>query len=206
MKGLAGGMNLPAHIVDQILEYSTRYSDSHTGHWDCDAIRQIAFDPFILEVTKQYLGTEPVVHSSYVYWSNPHKQAAPYPEKFHYDVADFKSLCVYFYITDVDEDSGAHVAVEGTHRRKNIFQLMNPFMPDDTAATKYGSRVRVFTGPRGTGFFEDQVCLHKRLIPKRRRLALIVNYTLQRQAEDFDTAVKQNIATKTPAPAAVATV
>ena len=192
-KGLSKEMRVPQSLVDEIVEYSHKYSYACTGQWECDAIRRLHHDPFIVDVVKEYFGgAEPIAHSTCLFWTYPHNHAADYPERFHYDVSDYKGLVVYVYLTGVDENCGAHVAVEGTHIRKTLLQRLNPFMKDEAAQAKYGSRIRVFTGPAGTAFFEDQLCLHKRLIAKQSRLALILNYTLQRPAQSYDVSARQN--------------
>ena len=181
--GLAPGMVLPPSSVQAIFDYSQTHAESFTGHVDCEAIRQIAFDPFILDVAKGYLGGEPVFFGSIMSWTSPNLTAqTTRPERFHYDVADFKSVCAFFYLTDtVDAKSGPHVLIEGTHRR-GLTQL-STMLDDDTAAKQYGERVKVITGERGFGFFEDQFAYHKRLPCRERRLILLFNYTLHRKPD-----------------------
>jgi len=181
--GLATGITLPPSSVEKILAYSQSHFESLTGHVDCEEIRQIAYDPVILDVAKGYLGGEPVFFGSFLFWTNPNTTTkTTRPERFHYDVADFKSVCAFFYITDaLDEQCGPHVLIEGTHKRTNLSQLMATTLADDVAAERYGSRVRVLTGQRGVGFFEDQVAFHKRLPCRLRRLALMVSYTSNRK-------------------------
>jgi hypothetical protein len=183
--GLATGIVLPSTSVEKILAYSQTHFESLTGHVDCDEIRQIAFDPVVLDVAKGYLGGEPVFYGSLLFWTNPNTTTkTTRPERFHYDVADFKSLCAFFYITDaLDEQCGPHVLIEGTHKRTNLSQLLTTTVEDDIAAQRYGTRVRVLTGPGGSGFFEDQVAFHKRLPCRQRRLALMVSFTSNRKPD-----------------------
>ena len=179
--GFSPGLTLPKASVENILDYLEDRAESDRGHRDCEEIYRVSHDPELLEVVRRYLGAEPILHSSYLFWIHPRAfESTPYPERFHYDVSDFKGLCVYFYLSDVRECNGAHVAIEGTHRHKSLRQLVSPFLSDE-AAEKYGSRVRTLTGPEGYGFFEDQLTYHKRLACREPRLALQLNYTLHRK-------------------------
>jgi hypothetical protein len=182
--GFALGLQLSPHTIGKITKLGATSKLIQEAHWDCAEINRIAHDAAIVEIVKRYLGVEPILHSTTLFWTLPDKsRKATYPEKFHYDVGDFKAVCVCFYLTDVDLDSAPHVAIAGTHKSKSIFRLINPFMTDEHAASRFGSRVTTFMGKAGMGFFEDQATQHKRLACTKPRLALFVNYTLCRQPD-----------------------
>lgn len=182
LTGLAVGLQLPGAVIEAIVDYSRQAGDSITGHMDCAPIRQLVFDPVILDVASAYLRSEAIFFSSYLFTTNPHSSKSPhYAERFHYDVADYKSIQVYFYLSDVDELSGAHSLIEGTHRHKTVIQMLRPTLSDELAGRQFGARIRTVTGPEGSGFFEDQAAFHKRGVCTRPRLALILSYHLQRR-------------------------
>lgn len=180
--GFAGGLQLPPSSINEITEFAVKASRVEEPHWDCVEINRIAHDIAIVEVAKRYLGAEPILCSTTLVWTLPTK-VNRLAETFHYEVADFKSLGVWFYLTDVSLDSAPHVAIAGTHKAKLLFRLFNPFMSDEYAAQRFGSRVITFSGEAGLGFFEDQMTLHKRLRGARPRAALCVIYTLRRKPD-----------------------
>lgn len=181
-KGLALGFSLPDSSVAAIKTYLGSRKEVENPHWDCPEIDRILHDRAMVDVAAQYLGSEPLLHSSVLLWTYPNLAAhARYPENFHFDVADFNSAMLYFYISDVDMACGPHVMVEGTHKRKTVSQMFNPFLTDAQAAQQYGDRVKTVTGKAGTGFFEDQVAFHKRQACDQPRLALLAAYHLHRK-------------------------
>jgi hypothetical protein len=58
--------------------------------------------------------------------------------------------------------------------------LLSRILSDQTAERQFGDRIRVITGQRGTGFFEDLTCYHKHAVGKKERLMLTITYMLQR--------------------------
>jgi hypothetical protein len=182
--GFAVGLQLPPSSIKKIREFAAAGVLIEEAHWDCAEINRIARDAAIVEVVKRYLGVEPILYGTTLFWTLPGKSTkSNYPETFHYDVIDIKSVCVCFYLTDVFPDSAAHVAIAGTHKSKSLERLINPLITDEEAAQRFGSRVTTFTGKAGMGFFEDIAAQHKRLGCSKPRLVLFINYTLVRKPD-----------------------
>lgn len=182
--GFAAGLQLPPRLIKAITGFAARAESVKEAHWHCAEVDRVARDTAIMEVVKRYLGVEPILHSTTLFWTRPNKSGeASYPETFHYDVSDFKGVNVCFYLTDVGLESAPHVAIAGTHKRKSLLRLINPFMTDEYASERFGSRVTTFTGEKGMGFFEDLLTQHKRLACSKPRLALFVNYTIRRKSD-----------------------
>ncbi len=103
--------------------------------------------------------------------------------EFHYDVIDLKALTLFIYLTDVDESSGPHVLIEGSHRENVMTKVAHQFLHAETAEEKYGDRIRWITGKKGTGFFEDLTIYHRQSPTiEKPRLVFQINYVLQRKA------------------------
>lgn len=188
----APGFIVPPGMVDEIVtfargETAKRIDDSHLR---CTAVRRIARDPRIVALARAYLGAEPILFNSRLYWTLPKPDefgriAAPAEGgRFHYDVADVKALTLFVYLTDVDEDSGPHVVVRGTHGRRNFFQVFRRFLDDEYAEARFGERIHTITGKRGSAWFEDITCFHKQAGGTKPRLMLTLIYSLQRRAEE----------------------
>lgn len=152
----------------------------------CPVVEQISRDPLLLRVAGNYLQTPPTLVSVALFWSYPatlsdaeHSHAA---QMFHYDLDDFRFLKFFFYLSDVDDDSGPHVAVRGSHRGKRHSRFRDRFKvrrySDAEIQQLYGrDAVERITGPAGTGFAEDTLCIHKGASPiSRERLMMQVQY------------------------------
>jgi hypothetical protein len=100
---------------------------------------------------------------------------------FHFDRFDFKSLTLFIYLTDVDASSGAHVVIEGTHTNKRFSDLCRNILSDRVAHQKFGDRIKVILGPKGTMLFEETSSYHKASYGKTDRLMLSIHYVLQRR-------------------------
>jgi hypothetical protein len=98
---------------------------------------------------------------------------------FHYDIERGSALYAYFHLTDVDRQSGAHVIVARSHRRKPLAMKLASTRRSDAAVLGcYGAdSVVVVEGAAGSGFLEDPACFHKVLPPVRAdRLVLQLRY------------------------------
>ena len=90
-------------------------------------------------------------------------------------------MTLFIYLTDIYSDFGAHIVIEGTHDHKRLKDLKNITLDDDIAQKKYGDRIKVILGKRGTAFFEETSSYHKVEVCKNRRLMLAIDYVLQRK-------------------------
>jgi hypothetical protein len=149
-------------------------------HKQVSSVANLANDPLLLAVVGEYVGRRPVLLGSRAWYSYPPPRSATaggqHEYGFHYDIDDYKFIKLFVYLSDVDEASGPHVAISGTHRVKSMFEKMNRRISDEAAAQRYGDRVTVITGKAGTAFFEDTFCYHKGTSPQKRRFILEIEY------------------------------
>jgi hypothetical protein len=132
------------------------------------AIQRLLADRSILAVAQAYLGCDPILDLVAMWWhtaawAEANSEAA---QLFHFDMDRIKWLKFFFYLTDVDDRSGPHVFVPGSHRRGGIpWRLLRKGysrLTDEEVLAHYGGGgVRRFTGPRGTVIAEDTRGLHK---------------------------------------------
>lgn len=176
----------PQAVVDGRLpdgRIVTRASVADLGR--CPEVDQIARDPRLLQIAAGYLRYWPNTCRPQLTWSfrnqlSPEEYRAHCPvADYHYDLSGYNFVQVFFYLTDVDISSGAHVMIMGSHRDKSLPLLLaiGP-RPDAVIHAHYG-RVReiVIEGRRGFGFIQDSSCFHKVLSPATRtRLILQIRY------------------------------
>ena len=72
-----------------------------------------------------------------------------------------KFLKVFFYLTDVDADTGSHCYVPASHRRKPAALLRDGRYSDEEITRHYGSTPVEITGRRGTILLADTRGIHK---------------------------------------------
>lgn len=152
----------------------------------CLPVLKLARDPGMLAIAAKFLGTHPVYIASDLLWSfsvpATWKEQLESAQALHYDLDDYRSIKFFFYLTDVDESSGPHAILQGTHRNKKFFhQLLGQrcaSIADEKLIEDYGAeRVKVLCGKAGFGFVEDPCCFHKGSLPTQgERLLLQLEY------------------------------
>jgi hypothetical protein len=153
---------------------------------ECPAVARLVRDPWLHAVAAGYLGPAARVIDVRLLWSFPARGAAR-PElsrvaqdTFHFDLADWGQLKFFFYITDVDAETGAHVFVRGSHARRPLSHQLTAFVAKSYAeiiATYGREAVQVIDGRAGTGFVEDPFGFHTGAALRRgRRLMLEVSF------------------------------
>jgi hypothetical protein len=134
--------------------------------------------PDLLRLIASYLGCKPTISSIGVRWSFPGSREGSDVQHFHRDPDDWRFLKFFVYLTDVDEASGPHVFVRGTHRTGG--QLRARTYDAAEIERSYGKdRIATVIGPRGTSFIADTYGIHQGAPPQQRsRLILQVQYSL----------------------------
>jgi phytanoyl-CoA dioxygenase PhyH len=154
---------------------------------ECAVARRLADDPVLRWIAAQYLGNIPRLIGANLWWSYPVDASADErnyaAQVFHYDLDDFKFIKFFFYLTDVDEHSGPHVVVKGTHRRKIFTSALDRlkvrrYTDDEIAAMYPADSIVPIVGPAGTGFAEDTLAIHKGRAPASPRLTFQVQFAL----------------------------
>ena len=182
---------VPNELVERIIAWTRNVGAKRIddAHLDCPPVQRIALDPAVVAIARSFLGVEPILFSSKIYWTRPpagddlqgRLNAAAEGGRFHYDVSDLKSVTLFVYLSDVDSESGPHVVIRGTQRRTTLSQILRRTISDEHAYRAYGERIEVITGACGTSWFEDITCYHKQAAGTKVRLMLSITYTLHRR-------------------------
>lgn len=192
--GYASGVEVPEDYINKITTYckSTGLGKYWNPHRECEAIDCLARNVKIVEIARRYLGAEPRLWLTQLRWSfgnsieqqkvlpSLHAEPLQYDgDAFHYDTLDFKSLTIFVYLTDVNPDSGPHVVIQGT-QKKSFFELWQIILNDTAALLKFGNRIKMVLGRKGSVLFEETSSYHKAARCKTNRLMLSIDYVLQR--------------------------
>ncbi|MDF5708668.1 MAG: hypothetical protein PUP90_13645 [Nostoc sp. S4] len=149
----------------------------------CPAIKKLQSDPKLLSIAAAFLDAQPIHQGNLMWWSfagsTTYLEKSQAAQLFHYDVDDYRFLKFFFYLTDVDDRSGPHVCVRGSHNKKKWSHLwLRKRETDEDIINYYGfeSLVKI-SGKAGFGFVEDPLCFHKGITPTHQdRLILQIEF------------------------------
>jgi hypothetical protein len=152
----------------------------------CGEIQALQADPVLLAIADRYLGGKPVPIATRLWWSFPSagaldnelREAAQ--DRPHSDINDWRSIKFFFYLTDVDMQSGAHIFLRRTHRRRRLrhqFAFFTGHTPEALVDAYGEASFLTVCGPAGFGFAEDPFAFHTGMAVKdRRRLILQIEF------------------------------
>ncbi|ESX11601.1 MULTISPECIES: hypothetical protein [unclassified Mesorhizobium] len=162
-----------------------------SGHYferilGCKSAVAIQNDPLLMDIAAHYLGGQATLITTRVWWSFPTGQASDADKnlaslgKYHFDLDDWRMLKFFFYLVPVDEGTGPHIYVRGSHDRralKHQFTLVVGH-PAQEILDVYGKQSPVtLTGMAGFGFVEDPFGFHMGTVPSHRpRLMMEVGF------------------------------
>lgn len=131
------------------------------------AAQRLIADRSLLAVAQRYLGAAPIQDLAAMWWSAaptgpPAAGAADAAaQAFHFDLDRLRFVKVFVLLTDVDDRTGPHVYVRGSHRSKSDALRHDGRMGDAEVEASYPGEVRRIGGDRGTVFLVDTIGLHK---------------------------------------------
>ena len=157
-----------------------------------EEIESLVNNPSLYLIPLAYFGCIPTLSTVSSWWSHPTEKSEG-AQLFHQDRGDFLSLNFFIYLTDVDENAGAHQFCPKTHTFENLKSLISYKNIDEDifwawweASHRKSDKdvtslfdIKTITGQAGSAFFEDTRGLHRGLIPKNKsRLVLEFVWTL----------------------------
>jgi hypothetical protein len=157
----------PAKRVDIRLDALPRDTARHV--WDIKdiiripAVQRLLLDPAFAQIAQDYLKAEPVL-SSVTLWIDAPADKKFGAHQYHYDNDGPAFLKFFFYLTDVEPDTGAHCYIKGTHghRKPEPFRISKVHEDDSELLDFYGREKEVtFTAPKGTIIAEDTAGFHR---------------------------------------------
>lgn len=161
-----------------------------SGHFferslDCEAVMAVQRDPLLIDVARQYLGGQAKVITTRIWWSFPTQaseadRSLASLDKYHFDLDDWRMLKFFFNLVDVDEGTGPHVFIKGSHRRRQLRHQLTLLVghPANEVLDYYGqANALTLTGKAGSGFVEDPFGFHMGTVPTRKpRLMMEVGF------------------------------
>jgi len=135
-----------------------------------------------VNIAKKYLNTNNLTCKIECYISNPlktnHEEMKKNAQFYHYDCDYKKFLKIFIYLNDVDTESGPHVYIQKTHKKKFFKHILAERINDEEVLKFYGNENQIiFTKDEGSVIIEDTFGLHKGEVPKSKsRYVLIIEY------------------------------
>lgn len=138
---------------------------------------KIANDSKILNVVSKYLGVKPTISNVNCWWSFGDRESAKEAQFYHRDMDDYKFVKLFFYLTDVTEESGPHIYVKGSHKSNKLTELRR-FKDKEITESFAPEKITTLIRPKGACFLEDTYGIHKGQLPLTgNRLLLQVQYS-----------------------------
>jgi hypothetical protein len=162
----------PAYAVDPTKKINISPDaiprDTARHVWDIEkiiripAVQRLLLDPAFHKIAQDYLKATPVL-SSVTLWIDAPADKKFGAHQYHYDNDGPGFLKFFFYLTDVEPETGAHCFMRGTHdhRKPEAFRISKLY--DDQALHDfYGKEKEImFTAPKGTIIAEDTAGFHR---------------------------------------------
>ncbi len=170
---------------------SSKYSYNKSLLIKSKVIRKIILDNNNLLIANNYFGNMPYFSNIDMWWATKRKKkntikteiANQSAQFFHFDLDRPKWLKLFIYLTDVDEFSGPHEYIEGTH---NILSKPSKLLERGYARIKMDEikkfykkkKIKMIKGIKGTMFIADTSCFHRGIPPlNKNRLILVIEYS-----------------------------
>ena len=136
--------------------------------------------PEVLNLARGYLNSDKISINATFFISNPLKITEEEKYKnaqyFHWDNDFTKFFKMYIYLNDVDENTGPHIFVPGTHKNKSISNKLCRLYSDENIKNNYDS-FKKFLGKAGSIFFVDGYGIHKGELPNKNfRLMMNIHF------------------------------
>jgi hypothetical protein len=141
----------------------------HVAYFDAELvvptphIFEIVNNPVVLGAVARVLGATPTISYMAVWWSLPAGDGtAQQAENFHRDFDDWRFAKYIVYLTDVDEDSGPHIFIPGSHKQNKLLPI-RCYTAEEIAGAFGQGNAKLFVGPAGTSFLENTYGFHRGL-------------------------------------------
>lgn len=182
-------------IVDELRRCNTQFL---FPHWEvhqniasrCPTIADLMVDEFLLDVASLYIRARARLIYYTAWNTHPTGERATGTDSYHSDRTDLNFLVFFFYLTDVDEESGPHEFVSGSHRNRprecGRWWASLGHRIDERAVRNYfpPEAFRRFCLPKGSLIIEDTYGVHRGTPARTKpRTMLELTYGLHAQSE-----------------------
>jgi hypothetical protein len=172
------GLTIPCHYLDvdkndysedklifnPEVPISPRYQFSNEDIVNLPVIQKLLFDQSLLAFAQKYLGSKPILDLIAFWWSLPFggKGKSAAAQMYHFDMDRIKFMKFFFYLTDVDTNTGPHCYVKGSHCKLPKELSRDGRFTDEEIEQTYGAENLIeICGKKGTIMAVDTRGFHK---------------------------------------------
>jgi len=151
-------------IFDPANPISPRYQYSIESIVNVPVIQNLLFDQSLLAFAQEYLDAKPILDLVAFWWSLPFngKGKSAAAQMYHFDMDRIKFMKFFFYITDVDTNTGPHCYAKGSHRKLPESLSRDSRFTDEEVENAYGKQNMIeICGKRGAIIAVDTRGFHK---------------------------------------------
>jgi hypothetical protein len=177
---------LPNRLSDGDIKADAIPRDTARHVWEIEqiirvpAVQRLLLDPAFHQIAQDYLKATPVL-SSVTLWIDAPADKKFGAHQYHYDNDGPGFLKFFFYLTDVEADTGAHCFIKGTHghRKPEAFRISQIY-GDQVLHDFYGKDKEImFAAPKGTIIAEDTAGFHRgSTVLRNHRLLMQFQYSV----------------------------
>lgn len=128
------------------------------------AIQKLISDTSVLAVSQAFLKSKPILDLISMWWSTAilREASSEVAQLYHWDMERIKFVKFFFYLTDVDTDSGPHCFIKGSNNGFPLAVRRDGRIPDEEISKAYPAEdIIEITGKRGTILAVDTSGFHK---------------------------------------------
>lgn len=151
-------------LFEENTTISPRFQFKNTELINQPLIQDLAFDQSLLRIANSFLKTKPILDIISMWWSVPFDKKAEdrAAQKYHFDMDRFKFMKFFFYLTDVDTDTGPHCYVKGSSKNIPKEVLIDRRIEDSEISSSYPAEdIIELTAPKGSIIAVDTRGFHK---------------------------------------------
>jgi len=134
-------------IIDNV---STFWISDQNDIYSIPEVKNLASDPFLLDIAQSYLGCKPILCQTNA-WYSCKGRSVERTQSFHQDYDDINFLKVFIYLSNVTKETGPHRYISGS-----INNIIEPVgykpstrLSNDYAKRMYEDNIKTFTGETG---------------------------------------------------------
>ena len=134
---------------------------------DCPHLLDVANHPLVIDLATRHLGFLPILDNIVVWRSRAGQESVASPQVLHRDKDCLRFCKLFVYLCDVDEESGPHVFLPGSHRIDRFTELLADAAREPSGSGAWLGRLR--PGPaRAPGRARSARLLPRRPAQQRR--------------------------------------
>jgi len=179
---------------------SPRYDFPRESILKSKDLQDLIFDDSLLAFAQEYLGCKPILDHLAFWWSQPFNGMAKSEaaQLYHFDMDRIKFMKFFFYLTDVDTDTGPHCYVKSSHTKLPPQIKRDGRFTDDEISKIYGAQNMLeIVGKKGTIMAVDTRGMHKgKDLIKGERLLFQIEFAISMFGQNYSSLPKSLIKDK----------